>query len=288
MKTICFTGFGKNEKNELIEVAKQRGYSVKGDVIKGLCYLCCGENAGPSKINKAKENGSELLSAAEFLNLSPLSDVVGCDMSPDIPPTMTIHDEHELLDLLWSLIDAKKTISIVYHGGGTAGAERSITPLTLLDNFTLRAIDLSIPSHPIKTFSVEKIEVSGIERLNLPPHQSKKKKKKQYSVGMYKNIADVHAAFVDTLQGMGWHVATYMDDSGLGSRLDVCDFFKNGKPRKTPVVSLSYQPENLTRPFVCRCRDIEFVSTYAHLDSAAEMFISLAYAGSEDESEVRG
>ncbi|WP_219552981.1 hypothetical protein [Klebsiella pneumoniae] len=107
-------------------------------------------------------------------------------------------------------------------------------------------------------------------------------------MGMYKNIADVHAAFVDTLQGMGWHVATYMDDSGLGSRLDVCDFFKNGKPRKTPVVSLSYQPENLTRPFVCRCRDIEFVSTYAHLDSAAEMFISLAYAGSEDESEVRG
>ncbi|EPJ0505245.1 BRCT domain-containing protein [Klebsiella variicola] len=288
MKTICFTGFGKNEKNELIETAKQRGYSVKGDVIKGLSYLCCGENAGPSKINKAKENGSVLLSVADFLNLSPAPAMAGCDKSADTLPTMTIHDEHELLDLLWSLIDAKKAISILYHGGGASGAERSITPLTLLDNFTLRAIDLSIPSHPIKTFSVEKIEVPGIERLSLPPHQSKKRKQKQYSVGVYKNIADVHSALVDTLQGMGWHVATYLDDSGLCNRLDVCDYFKNGKPRKTPVVSLSYQPENQLRPFVCRCRDIEFTSTYAHLDNAAEMFISLAYAGSEDDSEVQG
>ena len=56
MKTICFTGFGKKEKNELMEIAEKRGFIVKGDVIKGLCYLCCGENAGPSKISKAKQN----------------------------------------------------------------------------------------------------------------------------------------------------------------------------------------------------------------------------------------
>lgn len=268
-----------------MEIAEKRGFIVKGDVIKGLCYLCCGENAGPSKISKAKQNGSELLSAVDFLNLPPLSQDLDCQENINSLPAMTIHDEHALLDILWSSIDAKKTISIIYHGGSSSGEERSIIPLTLLDNFTLRAVDLSTPNHPTKSFSVEKIEIPGIELLTLPSLKRKKSKKKRYSMGLYKNISDVHLAYADTLQGMGWHVATYFDDSGVCNRLDVCDFFKNGKPRKSPVVSLSYQPENQTRPFVCRCRDIELTTTYAHLDNAAEMFITLAYVGSDDDAE---
>ena len=278
MKTICFTGFGKKDKNELIEIAKARGYVVRSDVTKDLNYLCCGENAGPSKMSKASQQGSEVLSVEQFLNLSTLPITQNVEGEDGKAPTFTIHDEHPLLDLVWSSIDTKNNLSIIYHGGERSGTARDILPLTLLDNFTLRAADLSSPTHPVKTFSLEKIEIPGVE--------SKKSKKKQYSVGLYKNIEEVHLAFADTLHGMGWHVATYQDDAGLCNRLDVCDFFKNGKPRKTPVVSLSFQPENQTRPFVCRCRDIEFTSTYAHLDNAAEMFISLAYAGSDDDTEV--
>lgn len=286
MKTICFTGFSKNKKCELTDIAKSRGYVVSKDVTKGLSFLCCGENAGPSKINKAKQNNSILLSEADFLKL-PSEDHTPDELANDnITPTITIYDEHELLDLIWSAIDKNKTISIFYHGGTIEGEERSIIPLTLLDNFILRAVDLSIPSHPVKAFSVEKIEISGIERLTLPTLQHKRTKKKQYSAGLYQNIADVYSAFNDTLIGMGWHIATYYDDFGICNRLDICDYFKNGKPRKTPVVSLSYQPENHTRPFICRCRDIEFTSTYTHLDSAAETFISLAYAGSDEVSEA--
>ncbi|NWC62926.1 BRCT domain-containing protein [Cedecea sp. P7760] len=282
MNTICFTGFGKKDKNELIEIAKARGYVVRSDVTKDLNYLCCGENAGPSKINKASQQGSEVLSAEQFLNQSTLSNVQNVEREEAKAPTLTIHDEHPLLDLIWSSIDTKKNLSIIYHGGERSGSARDILPLTLLDNFTLRAADLSSPTHPVKTFSLEKIEILGVERLSVLPGELNKSKKKQYSVGLYKNIEEVHLAFAETLQGMGWHVATYQDDAGLCNRLDVCDFFKNGKPRKTPVVSLSFQPENQTRPFVCRCRDTESTPTYAHLDNAAEMFISLAYAGSSE------
>ena len=285
MKTICFTGFSKNKKNELVERATSLGYIVSKDVTKGLNFLCCGDNAGPSKINKAKQNNASLVSEENFLTFPPVEEFPAESAKETIVPTMTIYDESELLDLLWSAIDSNKTISIFYHGGSLDGVERSIIPLTLLDNFTLRAVDLSSSTHTVKSFSVEKIEIPGIKRLTLPENQRNKTKKKQYSAGLYKHISDVHSAFNDTLVGMGWHVATYFDDSGLCERLDVCDYFKNGKPRKSPVVSLSYQPENKTRPYVCRCRDIEFTSTYAHLDNAAEMFISLAYSGSELASE---
>ncbi|HFW3714471.1 TPA: BRCT domain-containing protein [Salmonella enterica subsp. enterica serovar 6,7:y:-] len=54
MKTICFTGFDKTKKSELIQIAKNRGFVIKNDVTTGLSYLCCGENAGPKKLVKLK------------------------------------------------------------------------------------------------------------------------------------------------------------------------------------------------------------------------------------------
>lgn len=279
MKTICFTGFNKNKKSELTNIALSRGYLVSKDVIKGLDYLCCGDNAGPSKINKAKLNNSILLSEVDFYKLPTLGDTT------DESAQITIYDSNDLLDIIWTAIDKKNEISMFYHGGTSSGEERRIIPLTLLDNFTLRAVDLSSFGHPVKSFNVGKIEIPGVRRLDVPIQKRNNKTREKFTHGLYKNISDVFLAFNDTLLGMGWHVATYNDDSGLCNRLDVCDFFKNGKPRKSPVVSLCYQPENLTRPFVCRCREIEFTSTYAHLDNAAEMFITLAYAGSVEEGE---
>ncbi|WP_199637245.1 BRCT domain-containing protein [Serratia sp. PAMC26656] len=280
MKTICFTGFSKNKKSELTNIALSLGYSVSKDVTKGLDYLCCGDSAGPSKINKAKQNNSALLSEVDFYNLPDLS------ARPSKSTQMTIYDSNEFLDIIWSAIDKRDEISVFYHGGTSSGKERRIIPLTLLDNFTLRAVDLSSVGHPVKSFSVGKIEISGVRMLDVPIQKRNMKSRKKYTHGLYRDISDVFLAFNDTLLGMGWHVATYNDGSGLCNRLDVCDFFKNGKPRKSPVVSLRYQPENLTRPFVCRCPEIEFISTYAHLDNAAEMFITLAYASSAEDAET--
>lgn len=52
---ICFTGYKKNDKNTLKELADEKGFYVTSGVIQHLDFLSCGPTAGPSKIKKAKE-----------------------------------------------------------------------------------------------------------------------------------------------------------------------------------------------------------------------------------------
>ena len=52
---VCFTGFSKKDKENLIELAKKNDLFVRTEVTKKLGLLVCGDNAGPSKIKKASE-----------------------------------------------------------------------------------------------------------------------------------------------------------------------------------------------------------------------------------------
>ena len=54
---ICFTGFPKVQRAVLEELASNNQMAVKKDVTKGLAFLCCGPNAGPSKVAKARDRG---------------------------------------------------------------------------------------------------------------------------------------------------------------------------------------------------------------------------------------
>lgn len=296
MTTICFTGFSKTAKNELIQLAKTKKLEVKSDVTNNLLYLCCGPNAGPSKMKKAKSNGTILISEDDFRTLEA-GKVIDTAYMPSPAPTppdlergsiaATIYDEHPLLDCLWDSIDNNKKITLVYHGGSNSGSERDLLPLSLNENFILRAVDLNTKQREVKSFAVEKIEIIGLKGVKLcEPRKSKNEARRQYNSTKLNSIGEVYYALKDTLDGMGWHVTTYHKD-GECIRLDVCDYFKNGKPRKTPVVTLYFEPENKTRPYVCKCREIELANTYANLDNAALMFLNLAYeASSIDVGEV--
>ncbi len=66
---ICFTGFKEPEKLELVSVAESNGLRSVSSVTKKLAYLVCGDNAGPSKMEKAAEQGAYILDASEFLTL---------------------------------------------------------------------------------------------------------------------------------------------------------------------------------------------------------------------------
>ena len=66
---VCFTGFSGTEKSELTELAQAANLEVVGSVTKGLAFLCVGENAGPAKLQKAKEQGNYVLSKEQFLHL---------------------------------------------------------------------------------------------------------------------------------------------------------------------------------------------------------------------------
>jgi NAD-dependent DNA ligase len=66
---ICFTGFAKAEKESLIDKATAAGMQVRDGVAKNLHFLCCGYNAGPKKIESAREKGVLIIVASQFSHM---------------------------------------------------------------------------------------------------------------------------------------------------------------------------------------------------------------------------
>lgn len=64
---VCFTGFGLTEKDDLAKVAELAHLRVVSSVTKDLQYLVAGDSAGPVKLQKAKDQGTKVLSKSEFL-----------------------------------------------------------------------------------------------------------------------------------------------------------------------------------------------------------------------------
>ena len=66
---VCFTGFLKIEKEELILIAKKNNMFIRTDVSKKLGLLVCGEKAGWAKLKKAnKMNIARVFGKDGFLN----------------------------------------------------------------------------------------------------------------------------------------------------------------------------------------------------------------------------
>lgn len=63
---VCFTGFKKNEKDELNKLAESSGMFVRSSVTCNLDFLCCGSNAGPKKIEKSRHQGVVVLNSSQF------------------------------------------------------------------------------------------------------------------------------------------------------------------------------------------------------------------------------
>lgn len=63
---ICFTGFKNNDKEDLISLAEKSGLFVRSSVTTNLDFLCCGYNAGPKKIEKARHQGVVVLNDNQF------------------------------------------------------------------------------------------------------------------------------------------------------------------------------------------------------------------------------
>ncbi len=72
---VCFTGFSAADKNELTSLAQAANLEVVGSVTRNLAFLCAGENAGPTKLEKAKEQGNHILSKEQFLHLLETGEV---------------------------------------------------------------------------------------------------------------------------------------------------------------------------------------------------------------------
>jgi BRCT domain type II-containing protein len=66
---ICFTGFSPSEKKEITQIAENHNFHIAKSVTTNLTFLCCGDNAGPSKMDKAEKQGAVILNKEEFYKL---------------------------------------------------------------------------------------------------------------------------------------------------------------------------------------------------------------------------
>ncbi|OOF11349.1 hypothetical protein BZG82_04885 [Salinivibrio sp. PR5] len=72
---ICFTGFKKADKDQLITFDKENGMYVRGEVTKHLDILCYGYNAGPKKLEKALSQGAMILNKEQLETLIETGEV---------------------------------------------------------------------------------------------------------------------------------------------------------------------------------------------------------------------
>ncbi|QTL95563.1 hypothetical protein [Aeromonas jandaei] len=66
---IHFTGFSAKDKIRLEELANNSGMVVRHGVSTMLSFICCGKNAGPTKIKRAIEQGALAISEDQFTTL---------------------------------------------------------------------------------------------------------------------------------------------------------------------------------------------------------------------------
>jgi NAD-dependent DNA ligase len=66
---ILFTGFKSTDRDYLEVRAEQHGFRVMKTPSKSLAVLCIGYNAGPSKVEKARESGAFVVTEQEFEHL---------------------------------------------------------------------------------------------------------------------------------------------------------------------------------------------------------------------------
>jgi DNA ligase (NAD+) len=73
---VCFTGFGASDKEILSLAAENAHLKVVTSVTKGLQYLVAGANAGPAKLQTARDQGTKVLSKQEFLEFLETGEMI--------------------------------------------------------------------------------------------------------------------------------------------------------------------------------------------------------------------
>jgi len=151
-------------------------------------------------------------------------------------------------------IGTGEVLTIVYDGGSHPGTAREIVPLNVVNNNFLWA--LCIKTNEKKQFKLNKITLCNAER-----------KIDYIDQPLYTSLTDVISKNIAALQARGWHVE-YTDD-----HIYLSLFFKNGKPRKTPIVSFTFYNDCM-RPW--SVRSPHGPHSFVHFDKAAIYFLSEA------------
>jgi NAD-dependent DNA ligase len=64
---VCFTGFSVGDKERLWGIAEEHGLEPVRSVTERLAFLVAGNNAGPSKLKKARQQECIIMTEVEFV-----------------------------------------------------------------------------------------------------------------------------------------------------------------------------------------------------------------------------
>lgn len=74
--SICFTGFTAAAGQSLKDIAVERGWTINSSVAKSTTHLCCGENAGPKKVETARSQGVKIISREQFEHMMETGEIL--------------------------------------------------------------------------------------------------------------------------------------------------------------------------------------------------------------------
>ena len=123
-------------------------------------------------------------------------------------------------------IKTGETLHIRYFGGRTPGSERYISPINIYKD-KVRAHCMQTES--VKTFMIYKLE------LVIPGEPSQLAFKHSFEPPEFTNIEEIANYLTDSLQAFVWITQT------TETSITLHGAFKNGKAKKTPVVSLDFE-----------------------------------------------
>ena len=72
---VCFTGFKQTDKKRLARWAEEAGFVVRKTVSQHLNFLCYGYNAGPAKMERARQQGVIIIDEEQFMYLLETGEV---------------------------------------------------------------------------------------------------------------------------------------------------------------------------------------------------------------------
>lgn len=74
--SICFTGFTASAAEIMKATATSLGFAVNASVAKSTTHLCCGDNAGPKKVETARKQGVRIITEAEFHHMMESGEIL--------------------------------------------------------------------------------------------------------------------------------------------------------------------------------------------------------------------
>ena len=137
-------------------------------------------------------------------------------------------------DVLSKAVESGAIVNIVYNGGSNPGASRSVVPLSITSTeLVAREPTLRIA----KTFKLSKIASATVGEVtvanaHVPPVIAP-------TTPAFGTLAEYVEHFKPKYVALGWHIVESPEHFG------VCGHFRNGRPRKSAVVSIQFMDRSI-------------------------------------------